>query len=58
MAPILFRCPIKGVMVQSFIADDPSEDDTETYQSVPCAACSGMHFVNASTGRVLNVNDD
>jgi hypothetical protein len=34
MATIVFRCPNTGVQVQGWFADDGSENDGETYDSV------------------------
>jgi hypothetical protein len=56
MAPFLYRCPNTGRQVQSWVADDPAEDD-DTYQTVTCLACGGLHLVNPKTSKVVG-NDD
>lgn len=52
--PVIFRCPKTGVKVQHYIAEavEPRET-TEPYQAVFCPACSGLHFVMPSTGKLL-----
>jgi hypothetical protein len=58
MATFLFRCPNTGYRVQGWVADDGSEDTSETYQSVSCQACRQLHLVNPSTGKVLGGEDE
>ena len=53
MATLAYRCPTTGQHVQAWFSDDGSEDGTETYESVPCLACRGIHLVNLKTGKVL-----
>ncbi len=58
MAPFLYRCPNTGLNVQSWVADDPTERDKETYETVACAVCTRLHVVNPATGKVLGADDD
>jgi hypothetical protein len=58
MPPFLFRCPITGLNVQSWIADDPTKAEPENYESVICTACTQMHLVNSKTGKVLGADED
>jgi len=58
MAPLIFRCPSTGLNVQGWIADDPTEGEAESYETVTCTACTRVHLVNPKTGRVLGVNED
>jgi len=58
MAPFLFRCPNTGLRVQSWAADDLSDDDRESYESTTCHACGGLHLVNPKTGEVLGSDDE
>jgi len=51
MAAILFRCPTKGIRVQSWIADALIEDDT--FVEVKCIACRRVHLINPKTEKVL-----
>jgi hypothetical protein len=54
MAHILFRCPYTALNVQYSLSDDASQrDDESTYEAVTCPACSRLHFVNRSTGKLL-----
>ena len=58
MAAFIYRCPTTGGNVQGWFADDVSEDEGETtYEAVTCLACTQMHLVNRSTGRVLGAGD-
>ncbi len=58
MAPFLYRCPNTGQNVQAWAADDPTEDDDNTYQTMTCLACAAVHLVNPKTGRVLGGDDE
>ena len=58
MAPFLYRCPNTGRQVQGWIADDPTDEDDDTYQSLECLACTRVHLVNPKTGRVAGFDDD
>jgi hypothetical protein len=49
----LFRCPNTGSSVQGWLAEDVSEIDEGTYQSMTCLACQQLHLVNPKTGKVL-----
>ncbi len=62
MAILLFRCPNKNVRVQGWTAEDPSDDepssDDTIFFLVECVACRQTHYVNPTTGRVLGSADD
>jgi hypothetical protein len=58
MAPFLYRCPNTGLKVQGWIADEPADDDAETYESITCLACAQVHLVNPTTGRVIGEADE
>jgi len=50
--PILFRCPQTGMNVQHWLASEP--DNAEgTHTSVVCPACTRLHFIDSSTGKLL-----
>jgi hypothetical protein len=53
MAPFLYRCPNTGLNVQGWFADNASEEDEDTYETVTCLACTRAHLINRSTGKVL-----
>jgi hypothetical protein len=54
MGNILFKCPRTGMNVQHWLADEPQPDNPQcTYETVVCKACSRLHFINRSTGKLL-----
>jgi hypothetical protein len=57
MAALIYRCPTTRMKVQAWLAHEAS-DYGETYQSLICAACSQIHLVNRSTGRILGDDAD
>ena len=57
MPTMLFRCPNTGYRVQGWIAEEASDGDDNTYESLTCLACQQMHLVNPKTGRVLGVSE-
>ena len=61
MPVFLYQCPNTRKQVKGWIADDPTEDDSDdaadTYRSLACLACAGVHLLNPRTGKVLG-NDD
>ena len=58
MAPFLYRCPTTGLKVQGWLADDPSGDNDDAYETVTCLACTRVHLINRSTGKVLGGDDE
>jgi hypothetical protein len=50
---IIFKCPRTGLNVQHRLPPASDDDRRATYQSVVCAACSQLHFVNEVTGKLL-----
>jgi hypothetical protein len=56
MPSILFCCPITNRHVHGWLEDD-DESEEDTYQTMTCLACQGVHLVNAR-GRVLGGDDD
>jgi hypothetical protein len=58
MAPFLYRCPKTGLKVQEWLADDTSGDDDGVYETVTCLACTRVHLINRSTGKVLGGDDE
>ncbi|MCJ9705707.1 hypothetical protein MOV74_31985 [Bradyrhizobium sp. SHOUNA76] len=47
---IVFRCPRTGMNVQHRLDDEPSG---RTHVSVPCQACTRLHLIDRSTGKLL-----
>jgi hypothetical protein len=59
MANIIFKCPRTGMNVQHWLADESAEDDsTSSYETVICQACSRLHFINRSSGRLLGAEEE
>jgi hypothetical protein len=57
MPSVMFRCPNTGYRVQGWFADDVSEDGDNTYRSLTCIACQGVHLVSLR-GKVLGISDE
>jgi hypothetical protein len=57
MGAFLYRCPTSGLNVQGWFADEVGDEDETTYETVTCLACSQVHLVNRSTGKVLGSDD-
>jgi hypothetical protein len=53
MVSSVFRCPATALQAQTWFADEPSANNTDTFESVKCIACGRMHYINRSTGRTL-----
>ncbi|MCK1719305.1 hypothetical protein IVA81_16470 [Bradyrhizobium sp. 141] len=49
---VLFRCPRTGMNVQQLLTG-LEQIGPDTHLPVVCPACSSVHFVNASTGKLL-----
>ena len=59
MGNIIFKCPRTGMNVQHWVADESAEDDsTSSYETVVCQACSRLHFINRSSGRLLGAEEE
>jgi hypothetical protein len=45
--------------VQHWLADETAPDDPHcTYETVRCQACSGLHFLNRSSRKLLGEKED
>jgi hypothetical protein len=54
MNHIIFKCPRTGMNVQHWLADKVAPDHPKcAYESVVCQACSRLHFINRSNGKLL-----
>jgi hypothetical protein len=54
MSNIVFRCPRTGLNVQHWMAEEAAPDGPQcTYETVICKACTRLHFINRSTGKLL-----
>jgi hypothetical protein len=53
MTHFIFKCPHTGMNVH-WQTDDIAPDDPQcTYETVVCQACSRLHFINRTTGKLL-----
>lgn len=50
---IIFKCPQLGTNVQHWLPDPTPEDEPNSYVSVPCLACTRLHFIHKETGKLL-----
>jgi len=57
MATFLYRCPKTRLRVQGWVADDPNEPEKQSYETVKCLACGGVHLVNPASGRTIDGSD-
>jgi len=53
MNNVVFKCPRTGLNVQHQLDESNPDDPNSTYESVVCKACTRLHFINRSTGRLL-----
>jgi hypothetical protein len=49
---IVFKCPQTGLNVQHWLADAP-DDPVDSHKALACPACTRLHFINSSTGKLL-----
>lgn len=57
MANLIFKCPQTGMNVQHWLAEEPADDSNFSYDTVVCQACSRLHFINRSNGRLLGAEE-
>jgi hypothetical protein len=53
MANHIFRCDRTGLNVQIRLREAVPTDPVDSYEAVTCPACTGVHFLNKATGRML-----
>ncbi|MBV8699431.1 MAG: hypothetical protein JO052_16465 [Bradyrhizobium sp.] len=58
MPHLLFKCPRTGMNVQHWLAEPDPGDPRLVYESVVCKACTRIHFINSSTGKLLGDERD
>lgn len=56
MANLIFKCPHTGMNVQHWLPDEPADDSN--YETVVCQACSRLHFINRSNGKLLGAEEE
>jgi hypothetical protein len=57
MGNLVFKCPRTGLNVQHWLAEEAVDDSSTSYETVVCAACGRLHFINRSTGRLLGAEE-
>ncbi len=58
MDNFVFKCPRTGMNVQHWLAETPALDEPHcTYETLVCQACSRLHFINRSSGKLLGEKD-
>lgn len=53
MAKLIFRCAQTGLNVQVWLPDEAPVVHADSYEAVTCPACTRMHLVNKTTGKML-----
>jgi hypothetical protein len=53
MAKLIFRCVQTGMNVQVWLPDEAPSDRADSYEAVTCPACTRLHLVNKTTGKIL-----
>jgi hypothetical protein len=50
---IIFHCPQTGTDVQTLLHKQEHEEARPYYVAVTCPVCTGLHFIDKSTGTAL-----
>jgi phage FluMu protein Com len=54
MAHILYQCPRTAMKVQTWLAEEaPAAARPQAFEAVTCPACTQLHFINRTTGKLL-----
>ena len=56
MVKLIFRCTRTGMNVQIEMPEMAPTEHTDSYETVTCPACTRIHLVNKTTGRMLGDN--
>ena len=55
METLTYQCPRTGVNVPlPFVLESASTDKAQEYESVTCPACTRLHLISKSTGKLLS----
>jgi hypothetical protein len=57
MAHLVFTCPTTSMNVQHW-SDEDADVREDEYEGIICPACTGLHFLNRKTGRLLGQDDE
>jgi hypothetical protein len=50
----VFKCPRTGMNVQHSLDEKPPAGQPDgIYEAVVCKACTGLHFINRTNGKLL-----
>jgi hypothetical protein len=58
MANLIFKCPQTGMNVQHRLDESEQGDRDGHYETVVCKACSRLHFIHRTSGRLLGQPDE
>jgi len=58
MGNIIFKCPQTGLNVQHWLDEEEPDDPSSAYETVVCKACSRLHFINRSSGKLLGQQEE
>lgn len=50
---IVFQCPETSLNVQHWLETPADDKRPTTYVSVVCPACTNVHFINSTNGKLL-----
>jgi hypothetical protein len=57
MVRLIFRCVQTGMNVQIEMPEKAPTDHVDSYESVACPACTRIHLINKTTGKMLGDNE-
>jgi len=57
MVRLIFRCTRTGMHVQIEMSEMAPTDHADSYESVTCPACTRIHLINKTTGKILGDNE-
>ncbi len=53
MKPVLYQCPRTLLTVQALLPISGTADQSRVYETVSCPACTQLHFIERSSGKLL-----
>ena len=57
MANLIYRCPQTGLNVQAWMPKDEQLEVEHVYKAILCSACTRLHFIHKSTGKLLGESE-
>jgi hypothetical protein len=58
MGNVIFKCPQTGLNVQHWLDETEPDDRASASETVVCAACNRLHFINRMNGKLLGQQDE